>query len=160
MLKELSRKHKRWLGIAIKLCGNVDDANDLVQDFYLEVHRKENKLKGKEIRDSYYYRMIFNLFCGSIKNKPMLVGLEHLDSVVTTYSFDVDDKELHYLERYSKLPEEKKDLLFENYEKSMTQIAKEKGIERTTLMRELNDCRVRCLRGDYSKKYKNKRYKR
>ena len=40
MLLELSKKDKKWRHIALKLCGNKDLADDIVQEMYLKLHDK------------------------------------------------------------------------------------------------------------------------
>lgn len=37
MMEKLAVNHKQWINYALKVCGNIDYANDLVKDMYLKI---------------------------------------------------------------------------------------------------------------------------
>ncbi len=51
---ELSKKDKKWRHIALKLCGNKELADDIVQDMYLKLHDKE------DLKDFYVVLKLLN----------------------------------------------------------------------------------------------------
>jgi len=57
MLEELSKHQDTWLRMALKICGNKNQAQDLVQDMYLKMHEKQF-----EVKEVFVYFVLKNLF--------------------------------------------------------------------------------------------------
>lgn len=71
MLEKLAENHKEWLRIAKGICGNKQDAEDLVQDMYIKIH--ECNKKYKEINKWYIYRIMLNQFLNQVKKQKIKV---------------------------------------------------------------------------------------
>jgi len=158
ILERLSKNNSKWQSIAIGLCGNINDANDLVNDFYIRAH---DLLEGKEkeLKDSYFRVMIKNLFIEQRKRKPNFVDVEYLKEFEDDAdSFELSDKEQSYIDRFNtRLTRDEQEMLVSNYDNSMRAVARMNNEEYYTTNRRLADIRVRCLREDYTEMYSNKR---
>ena len=163
-LEYLASKDSKWKAIAISLCGNVDEANDLIQDFYIRMSSlKPNE--NKTLNDSYFRRAITNLFFESKRKyvkTPTFVSCDNVLNLCDSLKeFEVDDNEQKYIDRFNeKLTTDEQQLLLSNYDNSMRQVARLNDSEYYNTNRTLSELRVKCLREDYSKMYKNKRNNR
>lgn len=157
ILERLSKNNQKWQSVALGLCGNKEDANDLVNDFYIRMYEKVKDDSG--LKDSYFHRALINLFIEQRKRLPNFVSTEFLyDLSIEENEFNADDQEAVYIDRFNnKLTKEEQDLLLSNYDNSMREVARISGNEYYTTNRILADLRVRCLREDYTKMYSNKR---
>ena len=63
MLEELSKKHDKWLSYALLICNDEDLAQDLVQEMYIKVHKKD------KVTNSYIYETIKNTFIDMVRKK-------------------------------------------------------------------------------------------
>jgi len=64
MLEELSKRDSEWRKIATKICGNTYDADDLVSEMYLKLHR----INPDKANTSYVSYCMYHIFLNS-KNK-------------------------------------------------------------------------------------------
>jgi len=47
MLEELFKKHKTWINSAYSICGNREDAEDLVQEMYIKLHERNGNINSR-----------------------------------------------------------------------------------------------------------------
>ncbi len=99
MLELLATKHDDWVRIALSMTGNIDDAQDLVQDMYLRLDRlgkTKEQISYKDTVNRYFiWTVLFNMFKVSKRTKVYkkldtceLVGNEELKD--SNYDFDED----------------------------------------------------------------------
>lgn len=156
ILNSVSKKDAKWREIAFNITKNKSDADDLVQEMYLRLH----KYKVQKWNYSFIILMLWNLFKDSKKKKTIRVDLKDSDEFVTiTENNSYNDRELYVLSLIDKLPEQEKKLLDLNYDLSLTQIAKNLDLCRTQLYRDMEQIRLKILRHNFSKEYKNRRLK-
>jgi len=90
MLELLATKHDDWVRIAFSMTGNVDDAQDLVQDMYLRLDRlgkTKEQISYKDTVNRYFvWTVLFNMFKVSKRTKVYkkletceLIGNEELE---------------------------------------------------------------------------------
>ena len=59
--EELYRQHARRLfGLVVRMIGSVDDAEDLLQEVFLQAHRKLSGFRGDSALGTWLYRMTMN----------------------------------------------------------------------------------------------------
>lgn len=59
--EELYRQHARRLfSLAVRMIGSVDDAEDLLQEVFLQAHRKLSGFRGDSALGTWLYRMTMN----------------------------------------------------------------------------------------------------
>ena len=63
MLEQLSKNDQKWRRIALKICGNKQLADDIVNDMYLKIH----DLNKTDVNDSYVGYCMYHLFLNHIK---------------------------------------------------------------------------------------------
>lgn len=86
MLEELALYHKKWLGMALKISNNKDDAEDLVQEMYLKLYAKES------INDGYIFKTLKNLWLNTItRNKEVVTDLEKYNATSDDYDLESDN---------------------------------------------------------------------
>ncbi len=90
ILIELSKYHKEWLDIAFTFLQNKHDAEDLVQDFYLRLHKYKVKLDNVRYKNGinkyYMYLTIRNMSMDFLKSKTPTITLEGIEP-------DIEDNE-------------------------------------------------------------------
>ena len=73
MLEFLATKHNDWVRIALSMTGNIDDAQDLVQDMYLRLDRlgktKEDITYKDTINRYFVWTVLFNMYKVSKRTK-------------------------------------------------------------------------------------------
>lgn len=154
MLLELSKKDKKWRHIALKLCGNKDLADDIVQEMYLKLHDK------KDLKDFYVVLTIKSIFYDHCR-KPQNVTIEdyHLHNIQLSKEFEPTDYESVLLARYDKLSFLEKEFVREMYDNSFRGIAKKiKACDYAFVFRKSTKAIKKVLGTDY-KKYNNSNLK-
>ena len=154
MLLELSKKDKKWRHIALKLCGNKELADDIVQDMYLKLHDKE------DLKDFYVVLTLKSIFYDYCK-KPQNVTIEdyHLHNIQLSKDFEPTDYESVLLARYDKLSFLEKEFIREMYDNSFRSIAKKvKACDYAFVFRKSKKAIKKVLKGDY-KNYNNSNLK-
>lgn len=59
--EELYRQHvRRLFSLAVRMIGSVDDAEDLLQEVFLQAHRKLSGFRGDSALGTWLYRMTMN----------------------------------------------------------------------------------------------------
>jgi len=90
MLEELSKFHNDWLLIALKFLRNKEDAEDLVQNLYLRLHKYNIPLKrikyGDEINKYFIWTVLKNMSMKVLKNRKCFLNIE-------TIVYEIEDKE-------------------------------------------------------------------
>ena len=162
MLEQLSKKDKKWRNIALKICKNRQDADDLVNDMYVKVHDVFQTRPNIEMKDSYIYRILFNMFLENCRVSKARVNIP-LDEIVNLSieenTFELDDESLLLLKRASKLRALYRDCLILGYDMSLREIEAYSGVNYGFAYRAQKKARQDILKGDYDK-YKNRRNKR
>jgi RNA polymerase sigma factor (sigma-70 family) len=73
MLELLATKHDDWVRIAFSMTGNIDDAQDLVQDMYLRLDRlgkTKEEISYKDTVNRYFvWTVLFNMYKVSRRSK-------------------------------------------------------------------------------------------
>lgn len=88
MISEITAQHEKWISIATTMCGNTDQAKDLVQDMYLKVLESP-----KQINQCYAYFIMRSVFIdGKRKKQPSLLDIS-TESILSDLSddFNLDD---------------------------------------------------------------------
>ena len=106
MLNELSKYHKDWLNIAYNFLNSKQDAEDVVQDMYIKVHRygiELDKVRYKDgINKYFFYQVIRNMCLDVVKNRYNTIEIEN-----TYATSEESDKSLEALQiLFSRIDEE------------------------------------------------------
>jgi len=155
LLDKLVKDDARWRMVALKLCGNKEMADDLVQDMYLKV------AEYKSINASFVYKTIKSLFLLSFRNKK-LESLENYDNISNRDStFEPDDYQQSVLDKFNELYWIDQELIIESYDRSLREIQKEYPmIHYSYAHRTINKSTREVLGDDFDEKHNNKRNKR
>tara|TARA_R110000796_G_scaffold97429_2_gene204455 strand:+ start:23270 stop:23770 length:501 start_codon:yes stop_codon:yes gene_type:complete len=161
ILHSLAKKDSHWRQSALKMAGNKNDADNLVQEMYLRMH----KYTPKEWNYSYVYLVMWNIFKDKKKySKTDLVFLEEdtfhylLENVTIANKSSYSDSDLVVLKEIHKLSKEEKKLLSLNYDLSIGKIANNLQQCRIKTFRDLTRIRKKVLGEDLTG-YKNRRLK-
>jgi RNA polymerase sigma-70 factor (ECF subfamily) len=69
-LEELYKRHKdKVYALALRLTNNVQDAEDIVQDVFVQVHRKINSFRGDAAFSSWLYRIATNIAISALRQQ-------------------------------------------------------------------------------------------
>ena len=108
MLELLATKHDDWVRIAFSMTGNMDDAQDLVQDMYLRLHRlgkTREQISYKDTVNRYFvWTVLFNMFKVSRRTKvyKKLDTCEYLgNEEVTLEEYDFNEEHFKSVETIS-----------------------------------------------------------
>ena len=67
---DLYREHARRLfGLALRMTGSAEDAEDLLQEIFLQVHRKLSGFRGESTLGTWLYRLAMNHCLDHLKGK-------------------------------------------------------------------------------------------
>ena len=67
-IDEIILQDNRWRKLAEGICGDYDQAQDLVQEMYINIMNKKDISQGY-ISDGYIYMALRNIWIGQIKKK-------------------------------------------------------------------------------------------
>ncbi len=77
--------------IAHRICGNVQDAEDIVQESFVKVYRNLHTFRNESKFSSWLYRIVYNTAVSHTKTKMWLTDSEtELDNVHETSDFDTE----------------------------------------------------------------------
>lgn len=156
ILDSVSKKDSKWREIAFKISGNKQDADDLVQNMYIRLH----KYNVTTWNYSFIILLLWNEYKDyKKKNNYTDEALEHKNYVTIEEFESFNDEDLKYLNRVDCLTEEQKKLITLNYDLSGSKIAENYDACRIKIYRDLIQIRKKVLRSDYQNKYKNRRLK-
>ena len=78
MLIELYKKDRIWFAMAMQICKNKEDSEDLVQDMYYNIAKRVTD--KEKLTNKYVNRVIKNLFLDKLKkdkHKPIMENLDY-----------------------------------------------------------------------------------
>ena len=154
LLDKLVKDDARWRMIALKLCGNKEMADDLVQDMYLKV------AEYKSINASFVYKTIKSLYIDNLRERKNARIEEHNYLECTDKSFEPNDYEQDILNKFDELYWTDQDLIRESYDRSMRQIQKMYPmINYSYAQRQILKSIKEILGKDFENKYNNTRKK-
>ena len=154
LLDKLVKDDARWRMIALKLCGNKEMADDLVQDMYLKV------AEYKSINASFVYKTIKSLYIDNLRERKNARIEEHNYLECTDKSFEPNDYEQDILNKFDELYWTDQDLIRESYDRSMRQIQKMYPmINYSYAQRQILKSIKEILGKDFEDKYNNTRKK-
>jgi RNA polymerase sigma factor (sigma-70 family) len=133
MIEKLAVNHKQWINYALKVCGNLDDANDLVQDMYLKMYTID-----KEVNSSYIYCVIKNIYLDQYRKNKVREKTIFIQEELEEQNEDIDltiayDEALNELKTYKQL------IVNFSTKDGVNNFAKESGISRATVIRIRNE---------------------
>jgi RNA polymerase sigma factor (sigma-70 family) len=133
MIEKLAVNHKQWINYALKVCGNLDDANDLVQDMYIKMHTID-----KEVNSSYIYCVIKNIYLDQYRKNKVREKTIFIQEELEEQNEDIDltiayDEALNELKTYKQL------IVNFSTKDGVNNFAKESGISRATVIRIRNE---------------------
>lgn len=78
--------------IAYRICGNMQDAEDVVQESYLKAFRNLHTFKGDSKFSSWLYRIVFNTGISHSRAKLWLADAELSDALENPSDFDTEQQ--------------------------------------------------------------------
>jgi RNA polymerase sigma-70 factor (ECF subfamily) len=138
-------RHKdRAFNLALRICGNTEEAEEITQDSFLKAFRSLSSFKMKSSFSTWLYRIVYNSSISNVRGrKNRVLSLEDFPADATDFiGYDADEEEADEEYRKSlvnfalqKLTEEERALitLFYYDELSPDEIADVTGINKTNL---------------------------
>lgn len=128
MLDELSKNDKNWREIATAICGNPQDADDLVNDMYIKLHK--SKKTYKQIDKWYVIRVIRNLFIDQCRKRKTISieGMVFIQQIDET----LEDRKI-INEALNELRLLDREILLHTRERSYSANERYLGIKRSTI---------------------------
>ena len=118
-IEELAKQNDRWQMVALKICGDVDFAKDMVQNMYLACFNYES------VNSSFVYKTLMNLFLADKRiEKPVSIDEFNLTFEDKKRKFEPTDEEQLLFDRFDELYWTDQDLVKESYEMSFRDIQK------------------------------------
>lgn len=85
MISEITAQHEKWISIATTMCGNPDQAKDLVQDMYLKVLESP-----KQVNQCYAYFIMRSVFIDGKRKKQPNISTESISALLSDDFFMED----------------------------------------------------------------------
>jgi len=128
MIEKLAQHHEEWVRFALKVCGNRDDANDLVQEMYLKMHDSQ-----KEVNHSYIYCVIKNIFLDQYRKNKVKEKTVFYQEEYTEQSEEIDftaayEESLKELKTYKQL------IVNFSTKEGVNNFARQSGISKATII--------------------------
>ena len=160
MITSLAEKDSLWRNLALRLCGDKNTADDVVNEMYL---RRYDNDRGQETTDYYIFCTMKSIFLNMKKtNKLIAIGNDEVNVIVDRnvngHKFEPDDKQQELLNKANQLPFTQRELLQLNYDSSLRDIQNEFGINYMFCHRAIKEAREYILGEDIGQ-YNNKRLK-
>ena len=124
MLLTLSKRDDEWRKIALKISGNKQTADEIVQEMYIKIHR----INPTKANTSYVSYCMYHIYLAMIKNDKKKCDILET-SKATIQTEGITDKERLILNRFNSLPWYQKELILEADTKSLRQIEKEFNVD-------------------------------
>jgi RNA polymerase sigma factor (sigma-70 family) len=86
MLNQLSKKDLEWRKIALKICGNKYLADDLVNDMYLKIHKRN----PTEFNKHYISYVIYGLFIDNLRKRKVYPTV-YIEDINNFNSYNLDE---------------------------------------------------------------------
>ena len=133
MIDKLALNHNQWIKYALKVCGNLDDANDLVQDMYLKMYTID-----KEVNSSYIYCVIKNIYLDQYRKNKIKEKTVFFQEEIEEQSEEIDltiayDDALLEMKTYKQL------IVNFSTKDGVNSFARDSGISRATVIRIRNE---------------------
>jgi len=133
MIDKLALNHKQWINYALKVCGNLDDANDLVQDMYLRMYKID-----KEVNSSYIYCVIKSIYLNQYRKNKVREKTIFIQEELEEQNEYIDltiayDEALNELKTYKQL------IVNFSTKDGVNSFARDSGISRATVIRIRNE---------------------
>jgi len=133
MIEKLAQHHEEWVKFALKICGNRDDANDLVQEMYLKMHDI-----NKEVNHSYIYCVIKNIFLDQYRKNKVKEKAVYYQEEYTEQNEEIDftaayEDSLKELKSYKQL------IVNFSTKDGVNNFARQSGISKATIIRIRNE---------------------
>lgn len=153
MLEKLVQRNKDWQNLAYRICGNYDEAQDLVQEMYI-------RLKDYEVvNEAMVAITLKNMWTNILKKKNREHSIDGFYSLTyDSQTFEATDKEQKYLDRFNNLPMVQQELIQESFTKSVRQIGEDFNINYGYVHKKIHEGLKKILKEDY-KQYKNSNLK-
>lgn len=157
VLNSLSKKDKKWREIAYKITSNKTDADELVQQMYIKIHKRN----PEKWNYSYVILTMWNLFKDSKKRVKFdsEINEEIILDVTKKENYSFTDRDLQVLRKTRILSDEEIKLISLNYDLSSCKIAKNLDQCRIKTYRDLTKIRKKVLGSNFDKEYRNRRLK-
>tara|TARA_B110000285_G_scaffold223252_1_gene278499 strand:+ start:446 stop:934 length:489 start_codon:yes stop_codon:yes gene_type:complete len=152
MLEKLAKRNDDWRNLAYRICGDYDLAQDLVQDMYLKLEKSNFK------SDWFVINTMRNLYVDKIRKNKEDLFIEDTSIKDLKNTFEPDDDQKIYLDRFDDLPMVQKELIQESFDKSTREIGREFNINYCYVHRQIHKGLKKILKEDY-KEYKNSNLK-
>ena len=120
MLHTLSQKDSEWRKIALKISGNKQLADEIVQEMYIKI----NNIQPKTINTSYVSFCMYHIFIDMVRLSKRNFQISDITKIVTP-SDGVDDEEYEILNKFHKLPWYQGELIKESHGKSLRKMERE-----------------------------------
>jgi len=155
MLEQLSKQDSKWRAIALKITGDKNTADDVVNEMYL---RRFDNNRGQQLTDYYIICTMRSIYLNSLKtNKYIPVEEIRIDEEINE-QFEPNDFENDILTKANSLTFKDKELLELSYEMSLREIQNKFGINYGYVYKTVKNAREKIL-GDNIGMYNNKRLK-
>jgi len=155
MLDELCKKDALWRELALRICGNKTDADDIVNEMYLRRHTHN---RGQQTTDYYIVCTMRSIFLNMKKTNKLILVRDIVSDIADVDIFETDDTEQYFLNKAKNLSYTQRELLELNYDNSLRDIQDRYGINYSYVHRAVTDARKKIL-GKNINEYKNKRLK-
>ena len=157
MLEELAKYDSYFREVALNICKDKSNADDLVNEMYIKLY--DSNVEPNNLK-YYAIQTIRNLFIDSFK-KPKDVNIEDLAFCIKEDIdvFEMDDYQLSVLNKAKRLPFLTQNLLEESCDKSLRQIESDYNINYMYNYKRITKAREDVLGIDFDKKYNNRRRK-
>ena len=152
MLEKLAKRNDDWRNLAYRICGDYDLAQDLVQDMYLKLEKSNFK------SDWFVINTMRNLYVDKIRKNKEDLFIEDTSIKDLKNTFEPDDAQKIYLDRFDDLPMVQKELIQESFDKSTREIGREFNINYCYVHRQIHKGLKKILKDNY-KEYKNSNLK-
>jgi len=92
-LEELYKRHKdKVYALALRLTNNVQDAEDIVQDVFIQVYRKIGSFRGDAAFTSWLYRIATNISLSALRRRKRLPDeLDGQESKISNRKLNAQD---------------------------------------------------------------------
>ncbi|MCP4484779.1 MAG: sigma-70 family RNA polymerase sigma factor [Flavobacteriaceae bacterium] len=162
LINKLAEDNDKWINIALSITKDYDEAQDIVQDMYLKFSTDNyDNDKYEKVGDGLVILVMRNIWIDRIRkretSKTNRIG-EGYDVEDKLSSFEFDDENVVYSERFNELPMRQQELILESYDFSVREIADRHNINFMYVQRQIHKG-IEYILGDDYDKYNNSNLK-
>lgn len=139
---ELSKRDKEWRKIALKITGNKQLADEVVQDMYLALS-KHNDKKFNTNYVSYCMAHLYYKMIAKSKETVTIEGYEFQEDK----PYELSDEDLILLERYEKISWHKKEIFNEYRKSSIRKVADDFDMNRGFVFSSIKELKEEVING-------------